>query len=175
MPSHQCNVRLMMNLRLRLTAGLACCLLLVAGPALGQRFSEYEVSGTSYRVFARPGQNTIQVLVIGNGGQSGLYKIGADTDLARLLALSGGASGGGRTETTIRLYRPQDGQRELVFEAELNRLIEESGSSPALQAGDVIQIESVERRGFGWRDALQIVTAVATTTFAIERIVRLFD
>lgn len=156
-------------------AGLTLCLLLVAGSAWGQNptgvTGGYEVGGTSYYTFARPGQNTIEVLMLGNVGRSGLYQVGENTDLARLLALSGGPSGGSQGNTTVYLYRPANGQRELIFEAELDEFISQSDAVPALQGGDVIRVET--REGFNWRDTLRIITAVSSLTWTVLRIFRI--
>lgn len=158
-------------------APLWMVLLLATAPcdAWGQnRPGEMRTDGSSYHMFARPGQNTIQVLVLGDVGQPGMYEIGEGLDLAQLLALSGGPglqrSARNRSETTLRLYRPQDGQRELIFEAEMEGFMREREAYPSLRQGDVFQVETVERERFGWRDALRILTAAATVTFSIERL-----
>ena len=62
------------DVRFYYTAGLTLCLLLVVGPAWAQDLpGGREAGGTAYYTFARPGQNTIEVLVPG-GGQSGIYE-----------------------------------------------------------------------------------------------------
>lgn len=155
---------------LRYIFGLVLCLMLGAYPAWGQGVGGgLETSGTSYYTFARPGQNTIEVLILGDVGRSGLYRIGEDTDLAQLMALSGGTGTGNQGNTTIRLYRPDNGQRDLIFEADLDEFIARSGAVPALEEGDVIRVRT--REGFNWRDALRIVTAVSSLTWTVLRIV----
>jgi len=150
-----------------------------AAPALGQSpTGGLRTDGTSYHVFARPGQNTVQVLVLGDVSSPGVYEVGEGTDLARLLALSGGPGGrqrsGTRQETTIRLYRPQENRRELLYEANLERMVAEPGPYPALQRGDVLQVKTVERERFSWRDGLRIFTALGTLAIAVERLSRTF-
>ena len=145
--------------------GMVLCLALAACPAWGQ---DLQVDGTSYYRFARPGQNTIRVIVLG-GANSGVYEIGTNVDLAELLALSGGPGGSGRSRTTVRLYRARDGSREQVFEAEMEDFVART-EYPALQAGDTVRIETIERERFGWRDGISILTAAASLTFAIERL-----
>jgi len=147
------------------------------GPARGQQFPEgLQVGGTSYYTFARPGQNTIQVLLLGDVGQSGLYKIGENIDLARLLALSGGgAQGRGRTrlgrrgDTKVRLYRPENGKRTLILEAELDELVART-EYPDLKTGDVIRVEA--QSPFPWFDVFQILTSVATFTLTVIRFIQ---
>ena len=148
--------------------GMALCLALAACPAWGQNFGNLQVDGTSYYRFAQPGQNTIRVIVLG-GARSGVYEIGSNVDLAKLLALSGGPGGSGRSKTTVRLYRARDGSRERVFEAEMEDFMTRT-EYPALQAGDTVRIETIERQRFGWREGLQLVTTIASLSFAIDRL-----
>jgi hypothetical protein len=153
------------------TAGaLIVALILWAAPVHAQQIGDIRTDGTSYRVFARPGENTIQVFVLGDLGQPGVYSVGADTELAQLVALTGGPGGGGRSDTTIRLYRPENGRRELIYEAELDDFIRRSDVHPDLQSGDILQVETIQREGFDWRDGLRILTAAASLSFAIERL-----
>lgn len=170
----------MANVHSRCAIGiaLALCLMLVASPARGQQVGGLQTSGTSYRIFVRPGQNTVQVLLLGDVGQPGLYKVGEDTDLIQLLALSGGerseGGGGGRRlrregDTTVRLYRPSNGERELIFEAEMDEFVARS-AYPALKTGDVIQVET--KRGFPWFDTVRFLTT--TTTFVLT-VIRFVD
>ncbi|MFB6231465.1 MAG: hypothetical protein ABEL04_09935 [Salinibacter sp.] len=158
--------------------GVLSLLLVAAGPARGQQLPEgLQGGGTSYYTFARPGQNTIQVLLLGDVGQTGLYKIGENIDLARLLALSGGTGdvrtrgrfSFGRGDTKIRLYRPANGGRELIFKAELDQLVSKS-DYPDLKSGDVIRVEN--QRPFPWFDVFQILTSAATFTLTIIRFIR---
>lgn len=162
----------LMHAKLSLFATLVTVLLIGGGTAFGQDLGGSEglrSEGTSYHVFARPGQNTIQVFLLGDVGQSGVFMIGENIDLAQLVALAGGPVGTGRSRTTIRLYRPEDGKRTLLYEADAEEFIEQS-SYPSLRTGDVIQVESIERRGFGWRDALTLITTAASLTLTYERL-----
>lgn len=138
-----------------------------------------ESEGTSYHVFARPGQNTVQVMVLGSGIQTGLYEIGEGTDLAQLVALSRYQPGVRRARdertVTIRLYRDDArGQRRLVYDSSLDRLVAAQTSYPTLQAGDILRVEIVDRERFSWRDGLQIFTAAAAVALTIERLSRIF-
>ena len=161
-----------------IAVGLLSLLLVAAGPVHGQQLPEgLQAGGTSYYTFARPGQNTIQVLLLGDVGQTGLYKIGENIDLARLLALSGGTGdvrgrrrlSFGRGDTKIRLYRPANGGRELIFEAELDQLVSKS-EYPDLKSGDVIRVRN--QSPFPWFDVFQILTSAATFTLTIIRFIR---
>ena len=64
------------------------------------RIQEQVAAGTAYRVFARPGDATVQVVVVADDG-SGVYEVAADTDLGGALsrALKASRFKGGAGET----------------------------------------------------------------------------
>lgn len=159
------------NVRFHIAAGLTLCLMLVAGPAWAQAptgaTGAREAGGTAYYTFARPGQNTIEVMVLG-GGRSGIYEVGEDIDLGKLMALAGGGGGGGgNTKVTVHLFRAENGDRTRVLKEELGDFTERP-TFPALEDGDVVRIETSQ--GWGWREVLQITTAVTSLTFTVLRI-----
>ena len=151
----------------------------MTGPVLAQQqFGGLQTQGTSYFTFSRPGQNTIQVLMLGDVGKPGVYEVGEDTDLGRLLALSGGSKqpggqGGSRLQgegdTSIRLYRNGEEGRRLILQEEMDDFVERS-AYPDLQAGDVIRIESKE--GFPWFGAVQFLASISTLTLTIVNFAR---
>ena len=151
--------------------------LFLALPAQAQeigRVGDIETAGTSYHVFARPGEATVQILVLGDGG--GIYKIGAETKLDEFLALIGGAPGFGvrtsqsRTSVTIQLYRVEGGRRTLVYEAPMEQMFTEPGQYPRLQDGDVFVVETKERNRIGWRDVLSVVTGISAIVLLVARL-----
>lgn len=150
------------------------------GPVAAQSLTGgLQTQGTAYHVFARPGQNTVQVMVLGSGIQTGLYELGEGTDLAQLVALGGYSPGvrQARTERsiTIQLYRDNaQGQRELAYASSLSDLVAASEPAPALEMGDVVRVEVVDRERFSWRDGLRVLTAAASLTLVIERLTRTF-
>ncbi|WP_263808682.1 hypothetical protein [Salinibacter sp.] len=167
----------MRPLCLRSAAGLALCLMLgmgpvwVAEPASAQQqggTGGMQAGGTAYYTFARPGQNTIEVLVLG-GGRSGIYEIGENINLGKLMALAGGGGGSGNAKVTVSLFRLDGGERTRVLRERLNALAERP-QYPALQEGDLVRIEVRQREPFGWRDVLRITTAVTSLTFTVLRI-----
>lgn len=169
---------------MRFFLSVCCWTFLIMGPAVDGARSQnltggVRSDGTSYHLYARPGQNTVQVLVLGSGIQAGLYEIGEGTDLAQLVALSGYAPGVRRARddrtVTIQLYRDNaGGQRERVYNSTLNDLVAEQESYPTLQTGDILRVEVVDRERFSWRDGLQIFTAGAAIALTIERLTRVF-
>ena len=133
--------------------------------------------GTSYHIFARPGQNTVQVMVLGSGIQTGLYEIGEGTDLAQLVVLSGYSPGVRRARddriVMVQLFRDDaSGERQRIYDATLGELVSEETSYPTLQAGDILRVEIVDRERFSWRDGLQIFTGAAAIALTIERLSR---
>ena len=160
------------DVRFHSVTGLVLCLMLIAGPTWAQNIGGTaggrQAGGTAYYTFARPGQNTIEVLVL--GGQSGIYEIGEDINLGQLMALSGGGGRGGRrTKVKIHLFRLENGRRTKVLEEKIGDLAARP-QYPSLQDGDVIRIETRQR--FNWRDILQISSTVLGLTITI---LTLFD
>lgn len=150
----------------------------IAAPATAQEFGrlgDIQFSGTSYHVFARPGEATVQVIVMGAGG--GIYEIGENTRLDELFALVGG---GGQVDlserpsilTSVRLYRDQSAQRSLVYEASIDEMLTYPGAYPNLLDGDVFVIESKDVQRFGWRDGLSILTGISALLLVTDRILR---
>lgn len=151
-------------------------ILLAAAPALAQRNPTDVISqGTSYHVFAQPGEATIEVLVLGDAS-SGIYVVGSGTDLSKFLALIGGAGSERTTDDTevkkmIRLLREEGGQRVVVYEAQLEELLREPSAYPQLQDGDVFTVETEVSRRFSLRDTLSIVSSLGTLTLLVIRII----
>ena len=135
-----------------------------------KRLDDISSSGTSYRVFAKKGEATIQVMLVG-GTASGIYEIGTDIDLDRLLTLAGGIpltrTTASESRVTVRLFREAAGERELVYEAPFETMLAEPGLYPALQEGDLVTVETItkERNRLRWQDVLSIVSSVTTLYF----------
>lgn len=152
--------------------------LLVAPPAQAQSFGgQVEASGVPYHVFTRPGEPTIEVMVMGSGS-AGIYKIGIETNLGELLALtSGGAlsseSARQRTNVTIRLYRTEEGARTVIYEEEMEDALAAPSAYPDLQDGDVLVVETRVRERFGWRDGLRVLTSLSSLILLVDRLRRL--
>jgi hypothetical protein len=148
---------------------LVLCLL--SSPAAAQEFGRIEEtkSTVAYFYHARPGDATIQVAVWGNVKAPGIYEIPVGTELDRLLTMSGGAPiparrKGREDETTISIYREEEGERRTVYEARLQTLIANPQAYPDLQDDDVMVVETVTPRQFSYRDVIQILSSVGTLT-----------
>ena len=151
-----------------------------AGSSIAQepsRFGDYEVVGASYHKFVLPGEASITVLVLGDARASGMYEIGRQTDLGVLLALSSATIGtiapGETREITLRLYRYSGADRNVVYDATLEEFLSYPGQYPQLQDRDVVVVQTVIKKRFGWRDALSIITASAAVLLAVDRFQRL--
>ena len=151
-------------------------ILLAATPALAQRNpTDVIAQGTSYHVFAQPGEATIEVLVLGDAS-SGIYVVGSGTDLSRFLALIGGAGSEGTSsdtevKKTIRLLREQGGQRVAVYEARLEEMLRDPSAYPQLMDGDVFTVETETRRRFNLRETLSIVSSLGTLALLTLRLI----
>ena len=80
----------------------ACLLLLVAADsAFAQTGNPGNVitSGTSYHIFAQPGEPTIEVMVLGDTS-TGIYVVGSSTSMLDLLALSGAGAAANNSRTS---------------------------------------------------------------------------
>jgi hypothetical protein len=151
-------------------------------PAVGHaqefgRIAETETN-VAYFFFAQPGQATVQVSVWG-APRPGIYEIPDGTDLDKLLTMAGGAPLGPRQENrkppriTIRLYRPAQSREAPIFEAPLEAMLSGDATYPTLEDDDIVVLEVIQPTpGFGWRDALSIVTTAASLTLLTLRILR---
>lgn len=155
---------------------LVCFLTPLAQAQEFKRFDELTAQGVSHYIFAKQGEATVQVLVLGSA-RPGIYELGVGVKLDQLLALTGGTplvtNTGTETRVTVRLFRGEgSGQRDLVYEAPFERMLTEPGSYPTLQGGDVLTIETfnIQKTRFGWRDALTIATSLTTVIILIESI-----
>lgn len=154
-----------------------CVALLSVAPAAAQapRPTDVISQGTSYHIFASPGEATIELLVLGNPA-SGIYVVGETTTLVELLALAGGVGAierneSTRVERTIRLLRQQGGQSAPVYEVNADEILREPGAHPALMEGDILTIETEIHDRFNLRDTLSIVTSLASVTLLILTLV----
>jgi len=157
----------------------AVLLLLGAVPSVqAQEFgrpSELDTN-SAYFFYARPGDATIQVNVLGVR-LSGLYEIPEGTDLSRLLALSGGMGLQPRTdreeppEITIRLYRStQPGGGDPTFEARYDEILRGRAEGPVLEENDVVMVDVVQPSEFTFSQGLSIVSTLTSVALIIVRI-----
>lgn len=109
--------------------------------------------------------------------QPGIYEIPDSTDLDKLLTMAGGApleprqAGRDDPEVIIRLYRGEAGERTLVLDTRLERMLSGNVTYPLLRDDDIIVVETIRPRDrFSWRDGLSLVTTLGTLTLVFLRI-----
>jgi hypothetical protein len=131
-------------------------------------------AGTSYRIFAQPGEDLVRVEVLGDVG-SGIYVVGAGTTLSELLALAGGVPVGDRAaqtrqEVTIRLLRQEGGQRRTIYEAEVQEMLSRPDLYPTLQSGDLVTVQTQLHQRYNLRETLWIVSSAASVVLLALRL-----
>jgi len=154
---------------------IALFALVFVAPALAQSFSgldQVDATATSYHRFVRPGEATMEILVLGNTA-SGLYVIGLETDMVELLALSGASTGitNYREHRTvlIQLFRGPGNNRQKIAEARMQDIIAQPTLFPPLQNGDVVHIETKTRQRLTFMQIVRNISSVATLVFIAER------
>ena len=150
---------------------------LAAPPALAQVLGEPEAQGTAFYRFAEPGAPLFEVVLIGEGIRSGIYRFQEGTTLTEVLALAGGvtasdSTAGARQQVVstsrVRVLRPSSGgDVRVVYEATVETLVREPARHPTLQTGDVVEadVEFVvyeEDEPFTFRDGVEIAARVAS-------------
>ena len=146
---------------------------------------EPEARGTAYFVFAEPGAPTFEVVMLGPGLRSGIYRIQEGTTLVRLLALAGGTarSDSSRvriTTTTVRVVREVDGAAQTIYEVQPERLLAERARHPDLQDGDLIEstVRTEEipppRKRFTFQEGLNVASGLASLVTIVLVLARTF-
>lgn len=142
--------------------------------AHGQAFGRVEdtESNVAYFFHARPGDATVQVSVWGAVPKTGIYEVPDTTSLNKLLTMAGGIPGVGRRseqrdppEITIRMYRPENGERTQIFESRIGPMLEGNPTVPPLRDDDIVVVETEEQRQLiGWRDVLSLLSTLGSLT-----------
>lgn len=141
-------------------------------------FSGGESQGVAFHRFIQSGEIPIQIKVLGHVRSPGLYEVSLETDLARILALAGGNSGGlpssgERLNLRVDLYRSAAQRQSLVYTIPLDSLFIAGQPYPKLQDGDVVNIDGTIERKFSWRDTLSIATSAAALALFVDRLIRI--
>lgn len=160
---------------------IICLLLLSVGSLASAQVTDPNAviaSGTSYHIFAQPGEPTVEVFVLGDAS-SGVYVVGETTNLLELLALTGaGASvvddADYVRDATVRLMREQGGTRAVIYERPFDSFLAEPASYPQLQSGDIFTVEVKQRRKLGLIDVVQVTSSLASITLLVLRLASVF-
>lgn len=159
-----------------LRAGLLLPLLLALGlTASPSRAQDVPSSESFIHTFARPGQSTIQIYILGSVGTPGIWRIEQDTDLIELLSAANVSGFGDNpadqsTRVNLRIYRTNSNTRSMVYEARLEDVLARGTTYPPLEAGDVIEVETNRRRVLGISLISQVIGAASSLTLLILRL-----
>lgn len=146
-----------------------------AGLAVGASAQAIPSSGVAVHRYQEPGEPVIAVDVWGAVRQTGRFFIPPDTGLLELLALTGGPPPQTETEEVERevvlsLSRMAEGQRRVVFQANVDSLSAGAVMPPPLLNEDLITVNTSVERPFSWTDALTIVAGVASLALVLLRV-----
>ena len=160
---------------------LTACLALGAWAARGQvpdPFSQDLPSNQSIQAnfsYARSGELVVFVSVWGAVRTPGLYEVPEGTRLSTLLSYAGGPPittlGEQENQTyTLRIYRGEQGEKDLVYETVMENVITALEGDPVLQSGDLFTAEVRVKQRFNWRTVLNVASSFASITLLVLRI-----
>lgn len=135
-------------------------------------------SNVAYFFHAAPGEATVQVSVWG-APQPGIYEVSDTTALDELVTMAGGIpleprpDNQKRPEITVRLYRPKDTGRSLLFEAPFEDILSGDEQFRGLKDSDILVIETEQQSRFTWRDLLSFTSTGVSVALLIVRVVNL--
>ena len=145
------------------------------GPEFRQ-LDEIDTNINTFHYLVTPGTASIEISAFGDLVSPGVYILEENTDLAYLLALTGGPSAFNqpdvRYETTVRLFRNSGGAQALIYEAPFDEVMDQISSAPILNEGDVITVEVKLVRRTNWRDIFTIIGPVLSTLLLIDQLTR---
>ena len=124
------------------------------GPEFRQ-LDEIDTNISTFHYLVTPGIASIEISALGDLVSPGVYILEENTDLAYLLALTGGPSVFNqpdvRYETNVRLFRNSGGSQALIYEAPFEEVMDQISNAPVLNEGDVVTVEVKQKR----RDELE--------------------
>lgn len=147
----------------------ATALLLTPEAAVAQEMAPGIMETETSRVkdYGRPGYPRVTVYIWGNAN-SGVWTVEEGTDLLEYVSVAAEVDFTQNPETRVknilRLYRKGQGTDEPAFEASLSDIFSRQTTYPTLQNGDVLVIETIQRRAFFYRfrEAIQIAGTLAS-------------
>lgn len=116
--------------------------------------------------YGRPGYPRVTIYLWGNA-QNGMWTVEQGTNFLEYLSVAARGNFNEAAETRvknkIRLYREGQIDDEPVFEADLEAIFSRKVDYPKLQSGDVLIVESIQRRRFfTFRNMSQVVGTTAS-------------
>ena len=141
-----------------------------------RQLDEIDTNIGTFHYLVTPGTASIQISAFGDLVSPGVYILEENTDLAFLLALTGGPTAYNqpdvRFETTIRLFRNSGGTQALIYEAPFEEVMDQISNAPVLNEGDVVTVEVEQIRKLNWRDVFTIIGPVLSTLLLIDQLAR---
>ena len=138
------------------------------------RIEEIDTNINTFHYIVRPGSATIEVSAFGNLISPGIYIVEEGSNLAFLLALTGGPPSYNQPDvkyiSTIRLFRDSGGTQSLIYESSMEDIMNQISQAPILSEGDVITVEVEQKRKLNWRDVFTIVGPVLSTLLLIDQL-----
>lgn len=166
---------------------LAACFLAVAWfvPSAGSQpvlpsLADLTTTGTAFYVFVETGEPAMEIMIVG-AARPGVYRVGTQMSLLRLLALAGGTSEQPIPQETliidsrIEIRRHQGAEMVLLYSSEPHELLVDVGRHPILQNGDLVMLDTEYERikkGITFRDVLEITSRVASVLAAVLLLAR---
>ena len=148
----------------------------VFGPTLPQSHAQGITSDQPFvNTFARPGQPTIRVYILGSVGATGIWRIERQTDLVELLSAARVAGIGQdqpdyNQRVNLRIYRTNADDRRKIYDEQLSDILAEGTTYPPFQEGDVLEVETERRRTIGLALISQVIGAASSVTLLILRL-----
>ena len=134
--------------------------MVLGAPQLGvsQDLSEDMLTGleegagaASVNDYGRPGYPRVRIYLWGNA-QNGVWTVEEGTDLLEFLSAAAEGDFNSRPDTRVknmlRIYRKGQIGGEPAFSMKMERIFSRQVETPALQDGDVLVVESIQRRRF---------------------------
>lgn len=164
-------------IHLRLFGICSALVLLVATPAQSQVLVPPPQGSTTgpYTRIAVPGEATVQVMVMGVEVNAGLYEIGESIELDELLVLTGGGTYDPKTyKTTIYVYRQAGGERTVIYEEPIQRVLIDNSTYPQFQNGDILLVERILRNRYTLFEVARTVSSATSLILLAIRIAEFF-
>ena len=135
-----------------------------------------ELATSQTNDYGRPGYPRVRVYLWGNA-QNGVWTVEEGTDLLEFLSASATGDFNEGSETRVKnilkVYRRGQVGREPAFEMKMEDIFARQDEYPELQNGDVLVVETVQRRRFftlrGITRVTGTIASVASLVFLIQR------
>jgi hypothetical protein len=118
--------------------------------------------------YSRPGRATHTIYVWGAVSQPGIWRVEKGAGLVEFLSVVrpsgfGVETPGTNQKVVLRIRRTEGGESRIVHNLTVEELLDIApGDRPSLQAGDVLEVRSVSRRGITFQTVSTVVGTVSS-------------